>query len=395
MRIGVIESAPRGGLLHYAAQLADGLARRGHDAVLVTARECELSDLRGVDIRAVLPAAARYTSEPPTGLRYQRRRAGVAMRLAAAGVRTVWEVRRGRFDAVVLVDDLNISLAATPPLLLALLPGGPLLAIICHEPRPRNRWSRGVIYAHSRTLHALLLALYRRLDLVLVHGDRTREDFEAAWPGARAGVMPHGNAATLAPRELLPATEERILFFGDWRRSKGMPELMEAFDLVRRRRPQAMLTIAGTPYPDAEPDSIRAWAARHGDAVSLIDHYVPLEQLPAVFGKARVVVTPYVAGSQSGVVHLAMSFGRAVVSSDIGELGTTVLNGETGYVVAAGDVGALAGALERAVSDPATAARLGRAARARMLTDAGWDKVAATLESQLLSAHGNPLGRDP
>jgi glycosyltransferase involved in cell wall biosynthesis len=395
MRIGVIESAPRGGLLHYAAQLADGLARRGHDAVLITARECELSDLRRVDVRAVLPAAARYTSEPPTGLSYQRRRAGVALRLVAAGARTVWEVRRGRFDVVLLVDDLNISLAAAAPLLLTLLPGGPLLAAVCHEPRPRDRWSSGAIYAHSRMLHALLAALYQRLDLVFVHGDLSRVEFEDAWPGARAAVMPHGHAGRLAPRALPPAAEERILFFGDWRRSKGMPELMGAFDLVRRRRPEVTLTIAGTPYPDAEPELVRAWAARHGNAVSLLDRYVPLEQLPEVFGKARVVVTPYVAGSQSGVLHLAMTFGRAVVSSDVGELGRTVVDGETGYVVAAGDVEALADALERAVSDPAEADRLGRAGRARMLAEAGWDKVAATLESRLLSLPGNPLGREP
>jgi glycosyltransferase involved in cell wall biosynthesis len=316
------------------------------------------------------------------------------MRLAAAGARTVWEVRRGQFDAVVVADDLSITLAAVAPLVLALLPGGPLLAIICHEPRPRNRWSHGAIYAQSTSLQALLSAVYRRMDLVLVHGDRSRADFEAAWPGAQAAVMPHGNAATLAPRELAPATEERILFFGDWRRSKGMPELMAAFDLVRRRRPEVSLTIAGTPYPDAEPEKVRAWAARHGDAVSLIDRYVPLEQLPAVFGKARVVVTPYIAGSQSGVLHLAMSFGRAVVSSDIGELGRTVINGETGYVVTAGDVEALADALERAVSDPDAAARLGHAARRRMLSEAGWDSVAATLESQLLRLRDKPLVRD-
>ncbi len=389
MRIGVIESAPRGGLLHYAAALADGLARCGHDAVLVTARECELpARLDSVDVRAVLPAAARYTSEPPAGLSYQLRRAAVALRVGAAGARTVWEVRRGCFDAVLLVDDLNISLAAAAPLLLTFLPGGPMLGTVCHEPRPRDRWSRGGIYVQSKTLHAMLSALYRRLDLVLVHGDRSRAEFEAAWPRARAAVIPHGNAGILAPRELPPAPEERILFFGDWRRSKGMPELMRAFDLVSRRRPEVTLTIAGTPYPDAEPELVRAWAARHGDAVSLIDSYVPLDRLPHVFGEARVVVTPYVAGSQSGVLHLAMSFGRAVVSSDVGELGRTVLDGVTGYVVPAGDIEALADALERAVSDPAAAERLGQAARRRMLTEAGWDRVAATLESQLQSASG-------
>jgi glycosyltransferase involved in cell wall biosynthesis len=386
MRIGVIESAPRGGLLHYAAQLSEALARRGNDVVLVTARGSEMSGrLDGAVLRAVLPAASGYMSEPPVGWRYLVRRAGVAFRLIAAGVRTVWEVRRGRFDTALLVDDLNVSLAAAAPLVLSFLPGGPVLATVCHEPRPRNRWSAGAIYARSRALRMLLLTLYRRVDLVLVHGDRSRDEFEATWRRGRAAVIPHGHAGSLAPRELPPAAEARILFFGDWRRSKGMPELMQAFDTVRRRRPEVTLTIAGTPYPDAEPERVRAWAARHGDAVSLIDRYVPLEQVPDLFMEARVVVTPYVAGSQSGVVHLAMSFGRAVVSSDVGELGRTVVHAETGYVVPAGDVDALAEALERLVSDPAAAERFGRAARTRMLSEASWDDVAARLESHLVS----------
>ncbi|MGH2928713.1 MAG: glycosyltransferase family 4 protein, partial [Solirubrobacteraceae bacterium] len=187
----------------------------------------------------------------------------------------------------------------------------------------------------------------------------------------------------LAPAALPSAPEERILFFGDWRRSKGLPELMRAFDRLHERRPAARLTIAGTPYRDADPEAVRAWARGHGDAVTVIDRYVPIEDLPRLFGDARVVATPYVAGSQSGVLHLAMSFGRAVVCSDVGELGATVSDGETGRVVPAGDVEALVGALEAVIGDPAEAERLGRAARAWMLAEAGWDRVAARVEQEL------------
>ena len=39
-----------------------------------------------------------------------------------------------------------------------------------------------------------------------------------------------------------------------------------------------------------------------------------------MFARARVVATPYVVGYQSGVIHLAMTMGRAVVTSDVGDL---------------------------------------------------------------------------
>ena len=77
MRLAVVESAPRGGLLHYAAQLAGALAARGHETSLVTAADGELTEAPpGVRLRDVLPAAVRTPSEPPTGLAYLLRRAG-------------------------------------------------------------------------------------------------------------------------------------------------------------------------------------------------------------------------------------------------------------------------------------------------------------------------------
>lgn len=385
----MIESAPRGGLLHYAAQLAGGLAAGGHDVVLITARGNELRDRPlAARLRPVLPAAAPARAAPASQLGRALRRAGVGARLLAAGAITIAEVRRGTFDAVLLIDDLNVAPAVLPMLALTALPGGPLLATICHEPRPRNRWAGRGLYVDARALTFLLRRLYRRLDLVFLHGERSRAEFEAAWGATRTAVIPHGHEGMLAPAALAPASEERILFFGDWRRSKGLPELMRAFDRLRARRPAARLTVAGTPYPDGDPAAVRAWASRHGDAVTLIDRYVPIEWLPRLFGAARVVTTPYVAGSQSGVLHLAMSFGRAVVSSDAGELGATVSDGETGRVVPAGDVTALVDALDEVLGDAGEAERLGRAARRRMLAEAGWDRVAAAIMRELRAAAG-------
>jgi len=56
MRIAVVESAAHGGLLHYAAQLANALADRGHDVELITARGNELLGYRSSWLRR--PGAA-------------------------------------------------------------------------------------------------------------------------------------------------------------------------------------------------------------------------------------------------------------------------------------------------------------------------------------------------
>jgi len=63
----------------------------------------------------------------------------------------------------------------------------------------------------------------------------------------------------------------------------------------------------------------------------------------------------------------AMLAGRAVVATDVGSDGEAVVDGETGYLVAPDDVGALTVALELLVADAALRERLGAAGRARAL----------------------------
>jgi glycosyltransferase involved in cell wall biosynthesis len=389
MRLAVVESAPHGGLLHYAAQLADALAARGHDVDLITAQRNELLGRTGpAHMRAVLVAAKPRPSEPPSGLRYLIRRSVIAVRILQASARTIWELRRGAYDAALLVDDLDLSLTAAAALLLALVPGGPALVAVCHEPRPRNRWAGGELYASSPLLHALLRRVYARMDLVFIHGEHSRAEFVRTWPPVPLAVIPHGDERILVRKPPPPADEERVLFFGAWRRAKGLHELLAAFDELARRRPAARLTIAGTPTPDGDPDRVRRWAADRSAQVEVIDRYIPLDAVPGVFARARVVAAPYLAGSQSGVVHLAMTMSRAVVVSDVGELGQMAADGEIGRVVPAGDVEALAAALEEVVSDPALAARLGAEGRRRVLAESGWERVAERVEAALL-----PLSR--
>jgi glycosyltransferase involved in cell wall biosynthesis len=384
--MAVIASAPKGGLLHYAAQMAGGLARHGHSVDLITARGHELrSSIPGVRVRDVLPAPVRHPGEPPRGLRLRARQAVIVLRILAASARTLWELARGGYDAAILADDPGVAPAAAGALALTFLPRGPRLAAVCHEPRPRSR--RGSqIYKSSPLLNALLRSLYSRLDVVFVHGERSREEFLDAWSAPRVEVIPHGNEELLvetAPAS--PSPEERILFFGEWRRAKGINELMAAFDLLVGDRPDARLTIAGVPTPDADPDRVRAWAKAHDGAVRIVDRYVAMSEVPELFASARVVATPYIAGSQSGVVHLAMTMGRAVVASDVGELPGAVIDGVTGRIVPGGDVESLRDALAQLLADPELAARLGDAGRQRALTEFSWDSVAERVQDALAS----------
>ena len=92
-----------------------------------------------------------------------------------------------------------------------------------------------------------------------------------------------------------------------------------------------------------------------------------------------MVALPYRSGTASGVLQAAYAFDRPVVVTDVGSLAEAVDDGETGFVVPAGDPAALAAALLKVVGDPEEAAamgsRAGRIARERF----GWSPIARTV----------------
>lgn len=392
MRLAVIEPAPFGGLLHYGVQLADALAARGHDVDLVVARDNELSGRTGPARR--LPILAPGTP-PPAGLQPSRtqvlqRRARTALRLAVTWRRIIGCVRQGRYDAVILNGSLELAPVAAAALLLTAVKGRTRVAHVGHNVRLFNRWRRGDLFAGSPLTVALLRRVYPAFDLVFVHGERSRAEFAQVWRGARLAIIPHGDETLFADDPPPPSPEPRILFFGDWRKVKGLSVLMEAFDRLAARRPEVTLTIAGAPSPEeGESERVIRWAGERAGRVEVIPRYVPVADVREVFARARVAVMPYLVGYQSGVLHLAMTMGRAVVASDVGDLGSAVDDGRTGRLVPPGDPERLAAALEDIVCDPGLAEELGARGRERVLARSGWDHVAARAE-EALAALGGP-----
>ena len=386
MRIAVLEPAGHGGLLHYSVQLAEGLAARGHAVDIIAPRENELvGRVRHARMRAILPMPVRPSAPPRSRAAYIRRRAGVAVRLLRGWARMLWETRPGRYDAVLHGADIGLPPIALATLLMTVIPRRPRLVRIAHNVRAFNRRGGEDLFDPSSLNGALLRRLYPRFDLVLVHGERSRAEFEDAWGPARLAVIPHGDERIFADQPPPPSAEERVLFFGDWRKVKGLPVLMEAFNELARRRPGARLTVAGTPTPeDWDPELLHEWARGHDGRVEVIGRYVPIDEVAPTFARARVVATPYLTGYQSGVIHLAATMARPVVTSDVGDLASAVSDGVTGRVVPARDPVRLAAALEEILADPDLATRMGEAARRTVLAGSSWERVAARVEEEIL-----------
>jgi glycosyltransferase involved in cell wall biosynthesis len=91
--------------------------------------------------------------------------------------------------------------------------------------------------------------------------------------------------------------------------------------------------------------------------------FVPPGELGAAYDAAAIVAVPSRREGYGMTAREAMAHGRPVVATAVGGLRDAIRDGETGLVVAPGDVHALRAAVERLLGDPVLRERLGNAAR--------------------------------
>jgi glycosyltransferase involved in cell wall biosynthesis len=220
----------------------------------------------------------------------------------------------------------------------------PKLLFICHNVVP-----------HERGLFdrlALRLAL-APADGFVVHSQQDRARLLGHFPAATVTVTPLPTYAALGPEgtsaglpDGIPADRPLLLFCGFVRPYKGLDVLLDALPAVLERRP-AHLLVAGEFWRGAE--EYRRQIERLGldEAVTILDTYVPNEDLSGLIRQAQVVVLPYRDATQSAVVQLAFGLGRPVITTNVGGLAEAVIDGQTGLIVPPEDPPALAAAIVR------------------------------------------------
>ncbi|MDZ7338510.1 MAG: glycosyltransferase [candidate division KSB1 bacterium] len=244
------------------------------------------------------------------------------------------------------------------------------------------------IVPHERTvfdapLTRLALAY---VDHFVVMSDTVHQDLLSFVPGADVKRVPHPVYSIFG--EAVPKAEARrrlglgegplILFFGYVRAYKGLHVLLEAMAEVLRKIP-ARLLVAGEFYSDKS--AYLELVARLGlsSAVTIVDEFIPNQDVKLYYCAADVVVLPYLSATQSGIVQIAYNFNTPVITTNVGGLPDEVLDGVTGFVVPAGDPRALANAIVaffREKRGPQFAAQI-----ARHKERYSWDQLAQAVEA--------------
>jgi glycosyltransferase involved in cell wall biosynthesis len=145
-----------------------------------------------------------------------------------------------------------------------------------------------------------------------------------------------------AKKDLSISEEFVILSFGLIRKYKGIPNLIRAFEqLPPETLKKSRLLIVGEIWEDRKELLEQIKASTFRDRITLVDEYVPDEKVNLYFSAADVVVLPYLRASQSGIAHIAMSFGKPVVVSEVGGLKESMANYEGTFFVPPGDVSSI------------------------------------------------------
>jgi glycosyltransferase involved in cell wall biosynthesis len=235
--------------------------------------------------------------------------------------------------------------------------------------------------------------VFSRASLVVAVSERVRDDVVRIAPSAHVVVIPNGvdpllfepkPEEALFQRQALGVKNDDVLigFFGRFYAWHGMETLASAAPIILNGRSNVHFLLVGDgPYREIVERETLPWASRVH-----ITGIVPHEAVPSLMQACDVLVSPHspmegFVGSPMKIFEYLIS-GRAVVASDLEQIGEIIKHQKTGLLFPPGDSDAFIEAVLRLVDDSALRDRLSELARADALKHHTWnDKIALVLRA--------------
>lgn len=229
---------------------------------------------------------------------------------------------------------------------------------------------------------------YRLADKIIVHNKVCRDEVieKLHISPDKIRVIPMGNYLQMTgdvyekskAKRLLGIDDSKkvILFFGHIKEVKCLELLLKAMPAVLEKEPNTLLLIAGRPWKsdfskyEAIIDQLRIC----DNCVTHI-RYIPDEEVPIYYGACDVVALPYRRIYQSAVVLVAMSYGKAVLVSDLPSMVELVSDGENGFVFHQGDCESLSAKLITLLSDGLLREQVARNGLEFVRTNHDWQRI--------------------
>ena len=333
--------AQAGGVERFVCEIGNALAARGMNVTLGNV------DTPSERVVYAVDAEVRVTS---TGARLPQAVAPTRLGRGLAILQARWRVGRalGRLIDAEQADVIVFNGLVTACSVLAWKRGARARSICCDH----NHFT-----ARSRLWQRLRAAIYPQVAAVVSLTEADRPKFAALNPHTQVIA----NTSSLhADAPALPA-EPRVLAVGRFQAQKGFDFLLHAWREVVREVPEARLRIVG----EGPLGSALANLAITLGVASNVEWVAPTDRIEALYREAAVFVLSSRYEGMPLALLEAQALGVPAVSFDCPTGPREIVGEETGIVVPAEDVPALAAAIVRLLRDPALRAHMASAAIAR------------------------------
>jgi glycosyltransferase involved in cell wall biosynthesis len=280
-------------------------------------------------------------------------------------------------------DVLHCQESYYDPLMLAIpfLPLVPRILTV-HDPEPHPGTDSKFYKPFSRQT-AYLRLMRHWPTAVITHGNYLANRLAGLCPWLRNRIhaIPHGPLGGWCKVTTSLTGENKLLFFGRMNEYKGLGVFIDAVNILAAKGVRLTGVVAGM---GPEVPRFRAIMEKSG-CFAIHERYIHSSEVAKFFSEARVVVLPYIEGTQSGVAAMALGFGRPIIASAVGSIPELVRDGENGLLVPPGNAEALANSIEAVVCDDALAERLAAGSRALRDGPLSWSSIASATEGVYLS----------
>ena len=235
---------------------------------------------------------------------------------------------------------------------------GPTAVHVLNEHTPLT--PQGRLVAPRPHQRALTRLVSRAVDAVVAVTPRQVPPLEAlGYPRGRIEVVPNGvfehHMLGVEPSLELDSDGFAVLCAAGLRPEKRVDLFIEAIEAARRENPAIRGYVAGE-----GPERERLERLAEGSGVALLGVRRDVLEL---IRAADAVCLPSEAEALPMSILEAMALERPVVATDVGGTHEQVLDGETGYLVPAGEAGPIRQALLALAGDPQGAREMGAAGR--------------------------------
>lgn len=227
--------------------------------------------------------------------------------------------------------------------------------------RPVLGWTKAFLARRAAAISAASSSVAQKLARAGVRPERVR----VVYAGVRTERF--GSVPDVAPRDPVVVGAA-----GRFVRFKGFHVLVDAAAQVVAEGAPARFVLYGS---GGEEPALRA-AIRARDLESSFEIRPATTDFPRALDGMDIVVVPSLVDSFPLVPCEAMVAGRPIVASRVGGLPEAFNDGEQGFLVEPGDVGALARAITTLVRDPERIRLMGHAARRYASERYRWSAVA-------------------